>query len=208
MRAAVVLLLLVGLCACMPRSATIHSARPLFNAKDAGGAPVLKPGLWVEPSADCRFDEATSAGAWPACAAWMIVRQRVLITHRASLPPDDLQMDGYVLVSGFPRILQLGAPPRQRAWMYDYKGLRPLAVDGEGAIAAARLWGVDCEIETASAPAGSATPGDQPAASGAGTDPPDPCLTKTREQVRAAIIAAENPKDQTSDFHWVRDEEH
>ena len=192
MRAAVVLLLLAGLCACMPQRATIHSARRLFLPKDAAGAPFLKPGLWVERSQDCRFDESASSATWPNCAAWMVVRPSVMITHHHGLPPDSLQTDGFVLSSGYPRVLQLGAPFRQHAWGYDYRGLRPLAVDGAGAIISARLWSVDCELEPST---------ETPATARRS------CLTTTRDQARAAIVAAEGLMGKMNTFRWIRGQE-
>jgi hypothetical protein len=225
MRAAVVLVLVAGLCACRRPAETIQSVKPLYRPSDAAGATALKSGLWVQASSDCRFDETSSTGTWPACASWMIVRPRVLIRHpRTVYPLDGLETEGYVLAAGYPRILQLGAPRGQRTWRYDYKGLRPLTLDDRGAIASARIWSANCFIVAgpaseslpASDAASSFASADVPApssddvspVSSLSADAPDPCLAVSRDDVRAAVIAAENPKDASGVYHWVREQEH
>jgi hypothetical protein len=195
MRTSVVLLLMLGLCACMPKAATILSAKPFYRSADAARSPTLKPGLWVDAAKTCRFDEASSAGTWPTCAAWMVVRPQTLITRPADFPAEQLETNSYVLVSGSPRVLQLGAPRPHRTWMYDYKGMRPLQLDSRGTITSASLWNVDCV---------SVLPGSTKTVGA----PPDLCSAKSAAVVRAALMTAQDPKSSSGVFHWVRVQEH
>jgi hypothetical protein len=49
--------------------AIVTSDGPLFDAADAKGAPVLRPGLWTMPDkTECEFDAKAPAAAWPKCA--------------------------------------------------------------------------------------------------------------------------------------------
>ena len=215
MRPTASLLVLIALCGCrkpMPAVEALHSFHALYSAFDAAGAPQLRTGLWVGVDPKCAVTESASAGTWPACAEWMVVRPKQVITHPAGLTSDKLGTSAYLLAEGYPRILQQTASPPPPPNYFWYEGLRPLGLDGGGRIIRARIWDAECDEPAVSAT--SSAPSDAPPNSGAlsASSNPGPfvdhCYVTSRGEVRAAIIAAEKPRDESNVFHWVRDEEH
>ena len=208
MRAAFLVLALIGLCACTPKPAADAAApeaaavdaawseTPLYRAAAAAGTP-LRPGLWTRADPACPFMETESTGVWPGCAEFMVVRPHLLITHVAGYSLQRLMAQSYLLIDGFPRILQLTQGLAETPRLFIYEGLRPLASDAQGLIVRARLWPMTCsgapasgdpEVETSSAV-------------------PD-CRMDSQRAVRSMSIATEDRNDATRVFHWVRDEEH
>ncbi len=209
MRLFLAVLVLIGLCACKPKPAAdaanaepenAWSQFPLYR-KAAAASTSMRPGVWVGVDPKCPFLEAESTGVWPTCAQFMVVRPRMLITHHSGDSLELLTTQSYLMIDGYPRILQLAEGLGRTPYWFRYEGLRPLASDPDGSITRARLWNVTC----GSAPANEAAP----AASDSATRPSTPdCHMESQGAVRSAIIAAEDPRDQSQVYHWVRDAEH
>ncbi len=168
MRLFLAVLVLIGLCACKPKPAAdaanaepenAWSQFPLYR-KAAAASTSMRPGVWVGVDPKCPFLEAESTGVWPTCAQFMVVRPRMLITHHSGDSLELLTTQSYLMIDGYPRILQLAEGLGRTPYWFRYEGLRPLASDPDGSITRARLWNVTC----GSAPANEAAP----AASAAG----------------------------------------
>ena len=208
MRAAFLVLALIGLCACTPKPAADAAApeaaavdaawseTPLYRAAAAAGTP-LRPGLWTRADPACPFMETESTGVWPRCAEFMVVRPHLLITHVAGYSLQRLMAQSYLLIDGYPRILQMTQGLAEAPRLFLYEGLRPLASDGQGMIVRARLWPMSC--------GGAPASGDPEV--GAGSAAPD-CRMDSQGAVRTMSIATEDRNDAARVFHWVRDEEH
>ncbi len=114
------------------------SEKPLFSARDARGAPVLKPGLWAmiqdEP---CNLDRVRTE-PWPQCAKPLVVDARTLTS-----PNDGKAPLVYVFARGEPRILQVriedDADADQPAYVY-----LGVAADPGKPVTAATAWLVMC----------------------------------------------------------------
>ncbi len=210
MRAALLVLALIGLCACKPKPAADEamasdaaaavgaawSETPLYRAAAATGSS-LRLGLWTRADPACPFMEAESTGVWPRCAEFMVVRPHLLITHVAGYSLQRLMAQSYLLIDGYPRILQVTQGLAESPRLFIYEGLRPLASDAQGLIVRARLWPMTC---------GGAPASGDPEVS-ASSSVPDCCMD-SQGAVRSMSIATEDRNDATRVFHWVRDEEH
>ena len=209
MRPALLILALIGLCACKPTPAADAAASdaaaavnaawsetPLYRAAAAAGSS-LRPGLWTRADPACPFTETESTGVWPRCAEFMVVRPHLLITHVAGYSLQRLMAQSYLLIDGYPRILQMTQGLAEAPRLFLYEGLRPLASDGQGMIVRARLWPMSC--------GGAPASGDPEV--GAGSAAPD-CRMDSQGAVRTMSIATEDRNDAARVFHWVRDEEH
>ncbi len=209
MRPALLVLALIGLCACKPTPAADAAASdaaaavnaawsetPLYRAAAAAGSS-LRPGLWTRADPACPFMETESTGVWPRCAEFMVVRPHLLITHVAGYSLQRLMAQSYLLIDGYPRILQMTQGLAEAPRLFLYEGLRPLASDGQGMIVRARLWPMSC--------GGAPASGDPEV--GAGSAAPD-CRMDSQGAVRTMSIATEDRNDAARVFHWVRDEEH
>lgn len=137
----------LGLAALLSACNMVVTTEPTFLAADQG-APALREGLWVSEEKGCDFDINQPAGAWPACARWMVIKDFALtgVTEegeRFRIP--------FVLSSGDPRVMQLRLEDEEKktvdgqvASLYLYMGLRPLATDPQGRITAYAGWIVQC----------------------------------------------------------------
>src|SRR4051812_38974516 len=95
MRTLLILLAALSLAAC---NAAV-SEKPLFSARDARGAPALKPGLWAMMENDsCALDVAPPPTQWPECAKPMIFDGRSLTS-----PSDGKAPLPYLFAKGSPR---------------------------------------------------------------------------------------------------------
>ncbi len=125
-----------------------------------------------------------------------MVRPRLLISHHGGDSLQRLSAQSYLLIDGYPRILQLAEGLGRLPRLFLYRGVRPLESDGQGRIIRARMWDVDCGPQSdveASAPS---------------SDSLASCWMESQGQVRSAVIATEQPRDGDDVYHWVRDEEH
>ena len=209
MRVALVVLVLIGLAGCHPKPAAdaaapedvayAHSERALYRAVKVAGAAPLRPGLWARTDAACLFLETDSAGVWPRCAEFLVVRPRLLISHHGGDSLERLSAESYLLIDGYPGILQLAQGLGRLPRLFLYRGVRPLASDVQGRIVRARIWDVAC---------GEGPQSDVEASATSPESPPLSCSMGSQGQVRSAIIAAERPRDTDQVYHWVRDEEH
>lgn len=65
----IVSLMLLSAC-----SNLVVSDAPWFHADDADMKAILRDGIWISESADCKFDEAKRVERWPKCASWSYLR--------------------------------------------------------------------------------------------------------------------------------------
>ncbi len=128
----------------------VVTTEPLFTAADAANGPVLRDGLWLTESADCRVDARKPVQNWPKCAKWDVVRggERLNFSAAAKGDPAEWSSMPFLLASGEPRILQLAEAPSRDdgkpVTIYVYVGLIPTAHDSDGRITAYRAWMVQC----------------------------------------------------------------
>lgn len=210
MRSLTAILLALSLSAC----AAVTSERPLFAAADTRGAPVPRPGLWIMPSAGCRFSPRASAASWPDCANGALVTPSTITGGRRDATGAFTEALSYQLAAGDPAVMELFTPasrdPSDPAILY--VGVRPLAADADGQITQARVWMALCAPPAiASAPPGAKVvklpPGLTPVQGKAY------CLARTQAVVRAAIARSETwafqgkPDDYGLIARWVRDGE-
>ena len=161
-RAIAALLLGVALVGCSNR---VVSDEPWFT-HDEANAPRLRPGLWIERSADCRVDESQPSERWPACAREFVVREHDVLHLNWSEANGrersyDWRSAAYVLAAGDPVIQQvtpcyaLGPqpaasetmdtpPPRLDPRAYCYSAMRPTRFDSAGWIVSFEGWPVYC----------------------------------------------------------------
>lgn len=137
-RALLILLAALSLTAC---NAAI-SERPLFSARDAQGASVLKPGLWamIENTGDpCPFDATRPPTPWPGCAKPVMITETTI----GDLSQDDVVM-AYVLARGRPQILQVEMKDQGIAdeAIYAYLAIEP--APGSGPVTEFTGWMVQC----------------------------------------------------------------
>ncbi|WP_304170064.1 hypothetical protein [Phenylobacterium aquaticum] len=204
------ILLALGLGAC----AAVSSDRPLFTAIDARDAPVARPGLWVMPSAGCRFSPRASAASWPDCANGALVTAASLIGGKRDATGAFTEALNYQLASGDPAVMQILTPASRDAGDPGiiYVGIRPLAADAEGQITQARVWMALCGPPAIVA----GPPAAKPAKLSPGLTPVKGktyCVAKTQTALRAAIARSEawafqgKPDDFGLIARWVRDGE-
>ena len=158
---------LIGLSGCN----LLVSEEPWFTAADAQPRPVLRDGLWVSTSADCRFNEAKPAERWPDCAVpsfvrgdelWLMTweeadahgrRRRIFGGWELA----DQESGGLPVVNGDHLIVQYdkGAEPppsdeldeaaaNPNAERYMYSAMRILSRDERGKVTALESWNVQC----------------------------------------------------------------
>jgi len=138
-RALFVLLAALTLTAC---NAAV-SEKPLFSARDARGAPPLKPGLWamieVTGEGECVFDAAHPPKPWPGCAKPLKITATTLNDVSEEKPPM-----AYIFAKGSPRILQVRFDPDggDGKVIYVYLGLD--AGPARGPVTQATAWLVQC----------------------------------------------------------------
>ena len=138
MRRLLFLLAALSLTAC---NAAI-SEKPLFSARDARGAPVLKPGLWamIEDTGEaCPFDAAHPPTPWPGCAKPMMISERTI----GDLSQGEKVM-AYLFAKGRPRILQVEMKDEGIAdeAVYAYLAVEP--APGSGPVTEFTGWMVQC----------------------------------------------------------------
>jgi hypothetical protein len=109
-RASAALLLGTALLGCSNR---VVSDEPWFTYDDAH-APRLRPGLWIDRSANCRVDESQPSERWPACAHDFVVREHDVLdlnwieTSRGARDRSyEWSSTAYVLAAGDPVIQQV-----------------------------------------------------------------------------------------------------
>ena len=134
-------LLALNLGAC----AVVGSDQPLFDAADARGHDVLRPGLWAMSDEDCTFDPAAKAKDWNDCANATLVGSATLREPPGKGDDEKAQTLRYVLAGGEPRVVQIQAPEGESDPNYAYAGLRALRADEDGRIVEARVWLAMCE---------------------------------------------------------------
>ncbi len=206
----------------------VYSEKPLFTAADEAGAPPLRPGVWTQPSAKCRFDERRPVQRWPKCAGWMLIRPGQILGFEAKEGKPVWTALDLVVASGDPRVLQLpmdeSSPGR-----FGYAGVRPTRLDPAGRIVEIELWTAQCgppwrprPAADASAPAvrsheSSPTPsaGSQfePTAQSHVSEHPlpglevvgDNCIAREASVVRAAAAASKAWSESPTSYRWVRD---
>jgi hypothetical protein len=201
----------------------VMSSTPMFTAQDAQGAPPMRPGIWVSPEGDCKFDEAQPVKSWPKCVG------PALITPDKTFDATDTTSGAaYILAAGDPRVLQVetdvaglnvaavtgkkpaatGAAPEHQ-WIYFFMGLKPLAHDGAGRITKAEVWFIQCGPPSAP-PAKDATPSPD----SLGTSKPLPGMIMDggacSPRDKAAVLGAAGPSrawdlPQHKVVRWVRD---
>ena len=140
---------------------------PLFTQKDAAGAPVLKPGVWLffeDPG--CKVDESRPFTEWPDCAGGGVVGADDISGPKSKEAKDQIEHMPYVLTAGSPRILQIpvdigvsaqatasasgdaqvttSPPSSTELKPYGYGGVEPVKFDDQGRIVAFTLWPVQC----------------------------------------------------------------
>jgi hypothetical protein len=203
---AIFLTLMLGGCA------VVTSDRPLFSAAERAGAPVLKPGLWAMPNADCRYDEQAQAATWPECANPSVVTAATIAGGERDASGRTSQVLAYVLARGDPPVVQVAAPPSEpKGPKFVYAGLRPTAFDGDRRVTAARIWLALCARPPRAKDA-TLTPPPETLPPGLVKRPGDPsCVAAAADPVRKAVvrsegwIAAGGADDLSLSAHWVRD---
>jgi hypothetical protein len=169
----------------------VTSDRPVFTSGDAADAPALKSGLWALIEPGCRFNVRTAPEKWPECATALVLRDGAAIDARTG----QTTRRSILIVGGDPVVIQAGTEEDGRKG-FAYLGLRPLAVDADGAVTRARVWPAQCPP---------APPGRR------GPSPGDTCLMAGQGQVRRAVAASEGPAfaGQADDpgrvAYWIRD---
>jgi hypothetical protein len=188
----------------------VYSEHPLFTWQDATGAPALRPGVWLELDAKCRFDETAPTTRWPKCAEWVLVGPDQVRGPEGD-PPVWRAFD-YVLAAGEPRVLQVALPNEATPapLPYVYLGLEALRLDAEGRIVQYQAWNVQCGPPPPDAPGAphpsltkSPLPGLKPAPD---AEHQDNCLADSVQAVRWAARASAGWGDPRT-WRWVRDGE-
>lgn len=206
--------ILLGLCVVLLLGGCnrVHSERPLFNAADQAGAPVLRDGLWLIQNNlgdfaddDCRVSTRKPANRWPDCADWMIVRGgEILGLDREEKSPGEWVSIPFVLAGGEPAVFQFASEYDGKP-DFNYFGMEPLSSDAEGRVIAFRSWPALC--------------GPPPPPTPKGAEPryvtldPMPglaivennCTAETREAVLASARASRAWDDGRSGARWIRD---
>lgn len=201
-------ILLLGLAmlasACGRPTTEVYSRHPLLAP--AEGGPRLKPGLWRWDSGDCAFDEAKPSGSWPACVVPVVVRADEILTAASG---DAVLREGYVFADGRPMILQvqLRLEPPPDPVEQQYFGVRPTLVDGQ--VVAMERWPVTCTPSPkGGAQTDNAAPTPRPSLiKGLTVGDDGRCLTGSRDQLRAAVIASEVWTADRQRLRWVRSAE-
>jgi hypothetical protein len=163
LRVVVALGLAVGLSGCN----LVVSEDPLFTAADAIPAPVLRDGLWLAAEPDCRVDEAKPAERWPDCADATFVRGPERWSMRwddtdergrprrtfAGWESDNVELSGamlaqngdHLIVQDPPRVEEVGeAREEGEPPLYTYAAIRPVRHDDQGKVTAFEFWFVQC----------------------------------------------------------------
>lgn len=192
--------------------AVVTSDRPLFAEADQAGAPVLRPGLWAMPDADCAYDEKTPAASWPKCANATAVTAASLAGGERDASGAPKQALAYVLAAGDPLVIQLAAPPEEAEGpRFIYAGLRPTAFDDDRRVIAARVWLALCakppslQDKTLKPPPRIQPPGLTKRPGEAS------CVATARGPVRTAVamseewLASGGPDDFSLPARWVRE---
>jgi hypothetical protein len=138
----------------------VTSTKPLFAAADAQGQAQLRPGVWANERAGCKFDDTRPMDTWPDCAdRWVVRPAAVLAARDNALPRDQWTLYSYLLVRGDPAILQIAASdPGGAATTYLYAGLRPLKRDGGGRVVEYKAWLAQCGPTPPADPSGKNDP--------------------------------------------------
>ncbi len=136
----------------------VVSETPLFFARDAEGAPPLRPGVWAQRKADCEFDSSKPVKEWPECAGGAVISAGYF-----GEPEGGDKKAPYVLAAGDPRVLQLEMKEEDMKLMYFFAGLQPLKSDDRGRIIEARTWMVQCGPPPPPRPEGAPEPEPAPA---------------------------------------------
>lgn len=205
------ILLALGLTAC----AAVTSERPLIGAADTHGAPVPRPGVWIMPSAGCRFSPRASVASWPDCANGALISPSTIIGGKRDATGAFTEALSYELAAGDPAIMEIFTPPSRDPGdpAIVYVGVRPLAADADGKITQARVWMALCGPPPI---ANGQAPSTKPAKLPPGLTPVKGktyCLVKSQAALRAAVARSEawafrgTPDDYGLIARWVRDGE-
>ena len=137
MRAALAVLLALGLAACDP---LLESNQPLFSA--SGGAP--KPGLWAVLEEPCAAPTTPAIKDWPECAmpVWL-TSESVTVVMMSPV------RSSFLMAAGRPAVLQISSPPdpgdpRRRREGFAYVAAEP---EGPAPYTRGRVWLRSCELE-------------------------------------------------------------
>lgn len=200
MRVLLAIALTLMAAACGRPTSEVYSRRPLL----VGEGPRLRPGLWRTNSEACAFDEAKPAGAWPDCALVVVVRKDEILTGATT---EAVLREGYVLADGLPMILQVEVRPAAQPPEQRYFGMRPVLEGGE--VIEFRRWPVTCTPpRKAEGETDNTAPQPGPSSiAGVMVDDGGRCLIRTRDQLRAAVIASEGWTADREHLRWVRSAE-
>ncbi|HWE46966.1 MAG TPA: hypothetical protein VG407_13155 [Caulobacteraceae bacterium] len=192
----------------------VISAKPVFDAADASGAPGFRPGVWASPDQGCSFDEAKPAGEWPSCASGAVI-----MDDKAWAVGHKEKASAFILAAGDPRVMQAIADlsdmngsnvtVTEKGPIYLFIAVNPLAKDGDGRITKAEAWFIQCGPPPPKPKDGTPASNDPKAY---GTTQPLPgmtmdngeCSPKDKAAVRAAAGPSRAWADQLMQMHWVR----
>lgn len=205
----------------------VYSEKPLFTSADEVGAPPLRPGVWTQPSAKCRFDERRPVQRWPKCGQWMLIRPGQILGFEEKEGKAAWTALDLVVASGDPRIIQLPAEEASPG-RFAFAGARPVRLDPEGRIIAIETWPVQCGPPRKPVPAAPPSAADAPAASAqpssaGGQSKPtaqshvsehplpglevdgDNCIAREASVVRTAAASSKAWSESPTSYRWVRD---
>lgn len=195
----------------------VATTEPLFGPADAANAPVLRDGLWLTESADCRVDTRKPVQRWPECAEWGLVRggERLDFSAAEKGAPAEWESTSFLLASGEPRIMQMAQASTGKdgkpVTSYLYAGVIPTAQDSDGRITAFRSWMVQCgpppkgEGKTKDDQTDAPFPGlilNQ--ADGSEGSIPAGCTTSDPQALRNAAVASQGLEPPYA-VRWIRD---
>jgi hypothetical protein len=203
---------------------------PLFNLKDAAGAPPLRPGVWMFfKEADCKVDETKPFTEWPECAGGGLVAETELIGRNAKSQPDQIEREPYVLAAGDPRVIQIPvdidlsmnaeatttgdatattSPPQStHAKPYGYGAVLPTKLDAQGRIVTFTFWPIICGPPAPKDKDGNDTaPATLKPFPGLEMKKDDAvCTTTSQAAVRNAAKASRPYAEQPRNAFWIRD---
>lgn len=181
-----------------------YSRKPLVSEVEAQAAPALRPGLWLKVDPNCAFDIEKPRGAWPDCAAAIVVRENEMLRLQSA---DVISEDRFRLADGLPMILQVQSLPITPPTEWRFYGLRPTFEGGD--IVEYSSWSAMC------GPNGDAASTDSPAVrtpapAKKGELPLDEdsrCLIGSRDELRSTIIASEGWTADREHLRWIRSAE-
>ena len=188
----------------------VHSIRPLVAGP--GGAPALKPGLWVGVDKDCVFDPARPLAQWPGCAAAMRVDPAQIQAVNEKTVQD---LVSYRLGGRAPTVVQVriekmgtGAPADDavlaKLGQYQYLGLEVRKSDPQGMAIEAAHWTALCGPPPPKAKKGepSRFVTEKPLPGLTVVD--DACTTQSLDAVRRSVIAS-RAWSPPGVIRWVRE---